>query len=425
MFHPAVIDRREAKLLSDPRFKAIFPSGLPRVPIDVAQQRAAELETLLDSDGKLTRRLTPEETRYITSERLASKIDFRYWLERYTKIRKATTTGLQLRPLSPLWESQELVLRKLAERELAIRATNYPDGILATVLKARQLGVTTLTEAIITHRVTTRTYQSALLAADVTEQSGYMFNDIFLQMIEHLPWFLKPTVRSIRTAGEKRHVQWENHSIVRMSSGKSMRGALQGESSRKKGNIGRGRTHGLVHLTELPTWENPAQIDNSLEPGIPAMQDAFALFEATASGRDDWWHEHWRISEAETYRYFGIFIGWYIEKRKYWLPAPVSWQPSSETLAHAGRIELTSSRWVGSTVTPTREQLYWYERRRSAMAKAGRLGEFLGEFPAEPEEAFQHAGRSIFTVEQVERLKGLAKPPVGGAYEFVLSGVPQ
>jgi hypothetical protein len=372
---------------------------------------------LVNDKGILRRALTPEESAFITAERLVCKIDYRYCAERYIHIRKSTPTGQRLKPIYPFWESQELVLNRMAARELEIRETHDPDGILATVLKARQLGVTTLGMSIILHRSVTTSYQSGLIAADVTEQSGYMFNDLFLSMLEHLPWFLKPHVVSCTTAGEKRHVYWANHSIVRMSSGKSMRGKLQEESGTKKGNIGRGRTQGLFHLSEIPSWEYPEQIDTALEPGIPVMQDTFGIMEATAKGREDYFHQHWRASVAREGRFFAVFIPWWAEAKKYSLPAPAGWSPAPPTLQHARRAELSAPEIMGHAVTLTRDQLYWYERRKSAMAKANRLSEFLEEYPAEPEEAFQRSGHSIFSAEEIDRLQVLARPLVS-AYEF-------
>ena len=417
MFHPQVIAQRETALLADPRFAATFPQGLPRSSILVSQANAKTLASLVNAKGELKRALAPDESAFITAERLVCKIDYRYFAERYMCIRKASATGQRLKALYPLWQSQELILNRIAAREQEIRETHDPDGILLDVLKARQVGCTTLGMSLDLHRGVTASYQSGLIAADVTEQSGYMFNDIFLSMLEHLPWYLKPRVLSCTTAGEKRHVYWGNHSIIRMSSGKSMRGKLQEDSGAKKGNIGRGRTHGLVHLSELPSWENPEQIDTGLEPGIPVMQDTLVLFEANAKGREDWWHQHWKASVAREGRFVAVFIPWWAEPKKYSLPAPPGWSPTPTTLAHARRAEAIGPEFVGHAVTLTRDQLYWYERRKGAMAKANRLAEFLEEYPAEPEEAFQRAGRSIFSADEIDRLQALARP-LTAAYEF-------
>ena len=391
----------------------------------VSHANAEALKSLVNDKGVLARKLSPEEAAFVSAERLLCKIDYRYCAERYIHIRKSTPTGQRLKPLYPFWESQELVLNRVAARELEIRETGDPDGILLTCLKARQLGVTSFGMAVLLHRSVTASYQSGIIAADVTEQSGYMFNDIFLSMLEHLPWYLKPQVVSCTTAGEKRHIYWGNHSVVRMSSGKSMRGKLQEDSGQKKGNIGRGRTHGLFHLSEIPAWEYPEQIDTALEPGIPVMQDTFGIMEATAKGREDYFHQHWRASVAREGRFFAVFIPWWAEPKKYSLPAPVEWSASPTTLSHARRAETVGPEFVGHPVKLTRDQLYWYERRKSAMAKANRLSEFLEEYPAEPEEAFQRSGRSIFSADQIDYLQTLARP-LAAAYEFdpdALAGV--
>ena len=139
--------------------------------------------------------------------------------------------------------------------------------------------------------------------------------------------------------------------------------------------------------------------------------------EATTKGREDYFHQHWRASVAREGRFIAIFIPWYAEPKKYSLPAPAGWSPALPTLQHARRAAETGAQFLGHAVHLTRDQLYWYERRKSAMAKANRLSEFLEEYPADPEEAFQRSGHSIFSAEEIDRLQSLARPLVS-AYEF-------
>src|SRR5262249_35512056 len=79
--------------------------------------------------------------------------------------------------------------------------------------------------------------------------------------------------------------------------------------------------------------------------------------------------------------------------------------PSPTTQAHSEKCERDSPRWFGGkTVRLTRDQLYWYETTRRFYESKGQLYKFLKEYPADDQECFQYAGRSVFTLEQLDAI---------------------
>jgi hypothetical protein len=212
-------------------------------------------------------------------------------------------------------------------------------------------------------------------------------------------------------------LQFGTDSTLRTAWGKSSRGGLQ-KDSKSKGNIGRGRTHGILHLSELSTWERPEQIDDGLMPGVPRRARTFCVFESTAKGRHDWWHKHWLRAERGDGRFTNIFIPWYIVRDKYWLPVPEGWEPAPTTKQHAEEVERTSPLYLmGKTHRLRPEQMYWYEVERRAWESEDSLDfnlhKFTEEFPATADSAFQHAGRSIFPASVLERVKTYERVPEG------------
>jgi hypothetical protein len=198
-----------------------------------------------------------------------------------------------------------------------------------------------------------------------------------------------------------------------MQSGKAMRGQLTEDSGEGKGEMGRSHTFSGMHLSELATWEYPEQLDSSLFPTIPVAPYTFGILESTAKGRHNWWHRQWELSErgmGSVHKFSAVFIPWYAEPDKWRLRPPMDWTPSGPTLEHAARCEEQSHRWLGKTVTLTRDQLYWYEGARAASEEKEDLAHFLAEYPAEPEECFQFSGRSIFPLALRERIKAQARP---------------
>lgn len=368
---------------------------------------AARLATIWDPQRKApTRRLTPEEDAFVAGERLLGKIDFRYWAERYAFINAG---GTQLQRLTPLWETQEIALGELARLQEERLASGHPDGLLLNVLKARQGGISTLGAALNTHRVITQTHIRALLASDVPDNSGSegLFG-MYERIVANLPWWLAPRERF---HAKNQHIIFESGSQILVESGKSMKGGLQ-EKGGSKGQLGRSKTFSVVHLTELSTWEAPEQIDDSLMPAVPRSPRTLGIKESTAKGRHNWHHEDWLIGERGKGRWRNVFIPWYAEETKYWLPAPVDWVPSEDTLLEARKAAEAGPRYLHREVTLSRNQLYWWEETRAAYAAKGQLARFLEEFASDPESCFQASGRSIFTLDQLQYLKRLTRPMI-------------
>jgi hypothetical protein len=398
MYHPDRIAADEAEVAT--RFARVFPGGLPAYPVEEAAALTASAMAAVDDAGHFCRPLTAEEDRFISVAKVRVIYDFPWFAERFCWIDEE---GHGLRRLSPFWESQQLVLAQLAALEQAHHETGSPDGLLVNILKARQLGVSTLAEALLAHRLVTRTHVRALSGADVEDQAGYLFRMV-VRLYDQLPWFLRPD-RLYFT--KNRELTLGNASTLKTAWGKSTRGALQAISGLEgtKGAIGRGQTYSCVHISELPTWENPEQLDTALLPAIPVSRDTLVLFEATAEFAGDWWHTHWLASGEGVGRFANIFIPWSAEPSKYALPPPEGWTPLPTTLAHAEKCERDSPKWFGGeTRRLNKAQLYWYETTRRFYEAKGLLYKFLKEYPADDHECFQYAGRSVFTLEQLDAI---------------------
>lgn len=404
MYHAEVIAARTAAIERD--FGSALPTGhLIRTPVAVCHANARALAPLWDPQrGVPTRPFTREEDAFVANERLLTKVDFRYFAERYWLIQ---SEGQSLKPLYPLWESQTLFLAELAHQEQLRWSTHHPDGLLCNILKGRQLGVSTCIEALVGHRICTQTYVKALVASDVPANSGSQGIFGMLELgFDHLPWWLKPGVK-LRNVDS--HLVLANGSSVIVESGKSMKGGLQDEGG-QKGQLGRSKTYSCAHLTELSTWEYPETIDDALMPAVPSTPRTLMCRESTAKGRHNWWHEEWLVTTEGLGRCFNVFIPWYAERSKYWLPPPPTWVPTSDTLAFAKRVEDKGAQFMRRPIILDREQLYWYESRRAEAVRKEHLYKFLEEYPAEPEEAFQYSGRSIFSIETMDRLERQARP---------------
>ncbi len=376
MYSSRLIEQKLEKLAP------FVPFGFPRYSVDDARALTAQINATKDSEtGQFLRALTDEEEIFVAASKVRVTVDAPFYLETFVWIDEE---GHGLRPLYPLWESQRFLLNRLAMLEERHLRDGHPDGLLINILKARQLGMSTFAEALVSQRIFTQPYVRAIAGSDVEEQARYLFKMIE-RIYGNLPFFLKPNRIVPYQAG--RELNLENNSSLKAAWGKTTRGALQ-ETGGKKGNIERGRTNSVVHISELATWDNPEQLDQSLMPGVPVNPDSLLMYESTAELAGDWWHLHWQACEdGDTPRdWSNIFIPWCVEPKKYSLPAPTMWSPNEHTQKVAAQIEREMPQYVGESVQLNRDQLYWYEVTRAYYLKKNQLYAFLREFPSNPTE---------------------------------------
>lgn len=404
MYSQAIVTKRLSRLAEnirgaiDPRF------DWKEYSTAEVQERVSKLADVFNPlDGSTHRPLSVDENDFIRHEINRCKVDFLYWCERYAFIKDKAMSLVRLTPTSV----QRLLIARMAKAEEDAVLGKSGDGILFNVLKARQLGCSTISDIIIAHRVFFYANTTALIAADIPQRTQNLYemvNRVFI----NLPWWMKP-----RSSDDKKDYKVKNtqisfadqDSIVRFGSSSNMAG---GDSGADKGSLGTGMTLPLVHLSELALWENPYQIDDALMPSIPMNPRTFAIFESTAKGRNNWWHDCWMDSKKGLGRRKPVFIPWYTDPDTYKLPAPADWVPNASSEAHSNRVFETSAQWVGHSVRLTRDQLYWYERTRAEYQSKRILHKFLAEYTADDLESFQHSTTNVFGHDLIGDLRNKA-----------------
>ena len=401
MFSPQIIDRRLTRLADTIRRSNLDPNFTFK---DYTQTEVEEwceaLDPLWDPiDMTVKRAFTTEEDAFIRHELNRCKADFLYWATRYAKLKDKNMSLLTFKP-TPV---QEIALDKFAQAEHDVVTGKTGDGLIFAVMKARQVGISTLSEIVIAHRTFFYGNTTALIAADTDSRSMNLY-EMLVRIYDNLPWWMQP--RSLDPKSDyrvkgKQILFHDQDSVIRIGSSSNMQG---GDSGTDKGSLGTGMTIPLAHLSELALWENPYQIDDALMPSIPYGPRTFAIFESTAKGRNNWWHEVWMHAKRGIGRRKPIFIPWYMEPNRK-LPYPSDWTPSDTTLAHAERVKVLSPQWCGKTVHLSKEQLYWYERERTDYATRKVLFKFLAEFAADDMEAFQNSTMGVFPNELLDDMR--------------------
>ncbi len=292
-----------------------------------------------------------------------------------------------------------------AQRKLYAVAKRQQDAgkpVRLIILKARQLGFSTLTEGLIFHACATRKNTNALIVAHREDATANLFRMSKL-FYDELPAPVKPMMRS----SNAQELVFENPSKLR-----SEREARPGLRSRIRcataggRGIGRSDTLQCVHLSEYAFWPDGADGKASTLAGIlqavPSLPGTMVVIESTANGFEDF-KERWDAAVAGENDFEPVFFAWF-ENPDYSMPvvSGTEWTPEERDLRDAYHL--------------TDEQLQW---RRWCIANncGGSLDMFRQEYPASPGEAFLHSGTGVFDNEQIVlRLERLPEPVGRGEF---------
>ena len=292
-----------------------------------------------------------------------------------------------------------------AQRKLYAVAKRQQDAgkpVRLIILKARQLGFSTLTEGLIFHACATRRNVNALIVAHREDATANLFRMSKL-FYDELPAPVKPMLR----ASNAQELVFENPSKLR-----SEREARPGLRSRIRcataggRGIGRSDTLQCVHLSEYAFWPDGADGKASTLAGIlqavPSLPGTMVVIESTANGFEDF-KERWDAAVAGENDFEPVFFAWF-ENPDYSMPVVpgTEWTPEERDLKAAYQL--------------TDEQLQW---RRWCIANncGGSLDMFRQEYPASPGEAFLPSGTGVFDNEQIVlRLERLPSPAGRGEF---------
>lgn len=327
---------------------------------------------------------------FIANECIVSKWNCWYWMDRYYMINDINNIVIYYSPN----DAQKVWMRIHSKLEGLRRAVRTLD------LKARQVGCTTFSQGVVEHRLQFfRTIKSMIASKDETA-TGKMA-DMFMDSMNLQPFWLRPQLRNYERGAE---YKFDNGSGLYLGWG-------------TQEFLAKGTTCTVAHLSEIASYKYFVKaIKNAL---IRAMHETIWLlqkFEGTAEKRDDDFHKEVKETisgmEKGTSSLYFSFIPYFVRSDIYPPPAYIAGRsdayanfvPSKETIRHAEK----ARNWVlanpdmravlGSNYQMSRETMFWYETEKNAAIARDELGVFLSQVPADWEEAFQHAGKTIYPI---------------------------
>ena len=319
--------------------------------------------------------------------RNADPLIARDYIERFLKIRTKSGAVIPFR----LNAAQEKLYAAAREQQEAGKPVRL------IILKARQLGFSTLTEGLIFHGCATRPNTNALIVTHREDATANLFRMSKL-FYDELPEPVRPMLK----ASNAQELIFENptRSGREKAERPGLRSRLRCATAGGKG-IGRSDTLQCVHLSEYAFWPEGADGKAATLTGIlqavPSMPGTLVVIESTANGYEDF-KERWDAAVAGENDFRAVFFAWFENPEYAMEPAPGAvWTPEERELME--RYSLTEA------------QMTW---RRWCIANncGGSLDMFRQEYPSNPDEAFLHSGTGVFDNELVIAQREAAPAPV-------------
>ena len=285
-------------------------------------------------------------------------INTKKYIEKYVKIRDKAGGIIDFKLNEPQQKLYDIIKRE--------KAKNKPVRII--ILKARQMGFSTLTESILFKETATKFNVNTGIVAHKEEATTNLFN-MSKRIYDNLPDSMKPT----KKASNAKEIIFDN------DKGTGLKSKIKCMTAGSDG-VGRSDTFNNLHISELAFWGNAKETMLGLMQAVPNLPNTMVIIESTANG----------------YEYF----------KEMWDNADLTQE------------ELK----LKETYNLSLEQLTW---RRWCIANncGGDIQQFKQEYPMNPHEAFISSGVPVFDKEKIIlRLDNLKIPLKVGYFRYDYDG---
>jgi hypothetical protein len=314
-------------------------------------------------------------------------INTKAYIENYIKIRDKKNNIVSLVLNEPQLKYYNVIKEMYRKRK----------PIRIIILKARQMGFSTETEAIIFKNVVTHHNYNAGIVAHKEDSTTNLFN-MSKRMLEYLPEDIKPEQKKSNA----------KELVFNDDQGTGLDSRIKCMTAGGKG-IGRSDTFTALHLSELAFWEGDKKATmTGLLQAVPNTPDSMIIIESTANGYE-YFKEMWDRAVAGKSDFYPLFIGWN-ELKEYCMP-------------YTGFDLTQEERELKEQYNLTLEQLTW---RRWCIQNncAGEINQFKQDYPICPEEAFLSTGNCYFNKENIiNRINTAPEPLVRGKFTCYYDGI--
>jgi hypothetical protein len=309
-------------------------------------------------------------------------INTKAYIESYIKIRNKEGKIVSFRLNKPQQKLYDIIKEQ--------KQSKRPVRII--ILKARQMGFSTLTESILFKETVTKFNRRTGIITHKATATANLFNMSKL-MLDCLPDDIKPSVKR----SNAQELIFDNEE------GTGLKSKIKCMTAGSTG-VGRSDTFDNLHLSELAFWEGDVTATlTGLFQAVPNLPDTMIIIESTANGFEKF-KELWEQAVNGESDFIPLFVAWH-EMPEYSMP-------------YTGFKLTAEEEQLKELYDLTNDQLEW---RRWCIRNncQNDIDQFKQEYPSNPEEAFISTGSCIFDKDAIiNRLRYVQKPIKQGYFVY-------
>lgn len=337
------------------------------------------------------------------------KNDRRWYIETFLKIRDKSARIVPFK----LNRAQRIVMDIIEADIKAGKPLRY------IVLKARQMGLSTLFEALIFQDEANNENKNALILAheESASQNLFAMSKLYYEL-------LPDEIRPMKKYSNGKVLSFENpesdETLKKDNPGLRSKITIATAGS---GEVGRSATLHNLHVSELAFFPDAKTTMLGLLQTIPDEPNTMVVMESTANGVGDYFHDQCLRAQRGESDFTLIFLPWFIDET-YTRP----FRSNAEREQFISEVETVTHDEKGNPIHTyeyelmqkhnlTYEQLNW---RKYTIANKCQGDEmlFMQEYPATPEEAFISSGRPKFSIKALKEYQTITKPPKMRGYLY-------
>jgi len=236
--------------------------------------------------------------------------------------------------------------------------------VRAIVLKGRQQGVSTQVGG----RFMQKTTHIKGTRAFILTHDGESTNALF-EMTDRFYNNLPPQVKPVTSKANAKELHFEL-----LDSGYKI-----GTAGNKA--VGRGQTIQYFHGSEVAFWMNASEHTKGIMQAVPDATGTEVIWESTANGVGNFFHEQWKLAEKGLSEFQAIFVPWF-------------WQPEYRKELPEGFTTTEDEDVLAKQYKLDDNQLFWRRMKVAELTTDGVDGNraFKQEYPMNAAEAFQVSG---------------------------------
>jgi hypothetical protein len=263
------------------------------------------------------------------------------------------------------------------------------------VLKARQLGFSTMMQAFLFWLAIVRPGTGSLVMAHKEDSAGELFGKIEL-MYDSLPDEMREEMERIKDTSKKgKKLAWSS----------PLNSSIYVDTALNK-KAGRSQTFQCAHLSEVAFYDYPTEIMYGMLQALPKKGFSLCVVESTANGMGTYFHTLWERSQDSGSMWEGMFFPWN-EEDDYQMTPPADFKLDNDEKRIAVKYDLSDAQMCW------RRAVIWDECE-------GDEDLFRQEYPLTPAEAFIVSGNPYYGQKHIEWYTNHTRKPIRmGRVEYI------